>query len=340
MPSYVKSIRIKGLFGRFDLQQEFSAGVNVIYGHNGSGKTTLLHILANILNGDYDRFAFLDFKSIFLEFDNKRTVRLARTRDQDDITGAVDYLITVDDGESTEILSVQKVESREPTLTTSSTLDIECTSEEYRPSKALLPTVYFPAFRTVIEAWKSVRKNYSPRTAEQATSFIRRWLLPFIPRVDYPSLFQVEQGLANSSATPSGRGKVDRYLECVNSFLEGKELVVNPQGEETSLPPVDLKFDDGTRSRLVALSSGERQIVTLMYAATQVNSYKVLLVDEPELSLHLTWQRLLLKKMVTLFRYQQIIACTHSPVIRADYPDMGLILAPTSDEDEEIPYDE
>jgi predicted ATP-binding protein involved in virulence len=311
----------------------------VIYGHNGSGKTTLLHILANILNGDYDRFAFLDFKSILLEFDNGRTVRLARTTDQDDITGAVDYLITVDDGESTEILSVQEIESQEPTLTTPFTLDIECTSEEYKSSKALLPTVYFPAFRTVIEAWKSVRKNYSARTTEQATSFIRRWLLPFIPRVDYPSLSQVEQGLANSSATLSGRGKVDRYLECVNSFLEGKKLVVNLQGEELHLPPVDLKFDDGTRSGLGALSSGERQIVTLMYAATEVNSYKVLLVDEPEISLHVRWQRLLLSKMATLSQYQQIIACTHSPVIRADYPDMRLVLAPTSAEDEEIPYD-
>jgi len=29
-----------------------------------NGKTTLLHILANILNGDFERFAFLPFETI------------------------------------------------------------------------------------------------------------------------------------------------------------------------------------------------------------------------------------------------------------------------------------
>jgi hypothetical protein len=312
--------------------------VNVIYGRNGSGKTTLLHILANILNGDYDRFAFLGFKSILFEFDDKRTVKIERRRDRDDITGIVDDLISVDNGESIEILSVHEIESREPSLVTSIASDFECTARTPEPSDTLLPTVYFPAFRAAIEAWKSVQADFPIMcTAEQATHFVRRWLLPFVPRVDYPTLPQIRDGLTRSSADAHGRDRVDRYLECVNSLLEGKRLVINPQGENIDLPPVDLEFNDGTRASLGALSSGERQIVTLMYAATRVDSHKVLLIDEPEISLHVAWQRVLLKKMATLFQYRQIIACTHSPVIRADYPDMRLDLTPASDEGEEIP---
>ena len=60
MSNYVKSISVTGLYGRFDLDLQFYPGVNVLYGKNGSGKTTLLHILANVLNGDYERFVTAD----------------------------------------------------------------------------------------------------------------------------------------------------------------------------------------------------------------------------------------------------------------------------------------
>lgn len=42
MPRYVKHIEAEGVLGRFDIDQEFQEGVNVLYGKNGTGKTTLL----------------------------------------------------------------------------------------------------------------------------------------------------------------------------------------------------------------------------------------------------------------------------------------------------------
>src|SRR5690349_4725704 len=60
----VSRIFVEGLFDQFNIDLALSPGLNVIYGKNGRGKTTLLHILANILELDFSRFSFLQFRTI------------------------------------------------------------------------------------------------------------------------------------------------------------------------------------------------------------------------------------------------------------------------------------
>ena len=57
------------------------------------------------------------------------------------------------------------------------------------------------------------------------------------------------------------------------------------------------------------------------YAAAQAHNGNIVLIDEPEISLHIDWQRLLLRKMAEQLDHRQIIVCTHSPEIGADYDD-------------------
>jgi predicted ATPase len=93
-----------------------------------------------------------------------------------------------------------------------------------------------------------------------------------------------------------------------------------------------IKFEAGipetTPSIRRALSSGERHIVTLIYAATHMSKQQIVLIDEPEISLHVDWQRHLLKKMSEQLGERQIIVCTHSPVIGADYEERVIIFEP------------
>jgi predicted ATPase len=114
--------------------------------------------------------------------------------------------------------------------------------------------------------------------------------------------------------------QIELYLNSVNAFLQGKSIVIHSTSRGEIF--VGIRFDDGmTVNGLTALSSGERQIVTLIYAATRMSSQKVVLIDEPEISLHIDWQRSLLSKMVDQLGDRQIIVCTHSPSIGADYLD-------------------
>lgn len=64
------------------------------------------------------------------------------------------------------------------------------------------------------------------------------------------------------------------------------------------------------------LSSGEKQmLVILLTALVQENCHCVMLMDEPEISLHIEWQERLITLIRTLNPNAQIILCTHSPAI-------------------------
>lgn len=67
------------------------------------------------------------------------------------------------------------------------------------------------------------------------------------------------------------------------------------------------------------LSSGEKQILVIMLTAlVQENKHCVMLMDEPEISLHIEWQQRLVNIIRTLNPNAQIILCTHSPAIIMD----------------------
>lgn len=67
------------------------------------------------------------------------------------------------------------------------------------------------------------------------------------------------------------------------------------------------------------LSSGEKQmLVILLTALVQENRPGVILMDEPEISLHIEWQQRLITLIRTLNPNAQIILCTHSPAIIMD----------------------
>ncbi|WP_198364288.1 AAA family ATPase [Burkholderia ubonensis] len=69
-----------------------------------------------------------------------------------------------------------------------------------------------------------------------------------------------------------------------------------------------------------ALSAGEKQMLSFIcYNAFHKNS--IIFIDEPELSLHVDWQRKLYSILESQESGNQFIFATHSPFIYAKYPD-------------------
>ena len=67
------------------------------------------------------------------------------------------------------------------------------------------------------------------------------------------------------------------------------------------------------------LSTGEKQLLVIMLTAlVQEGRHCVMLMDEPEISLHIEWQQRLITLIRTLNPNTQIILCTHSPAIIMD----------------------
>lgn len=102
------------------------------------------------------------------------------------------------------------------------------------------------------------------------------------------------------------------YQKEVNSyFTPNKSFNINDDGIFT-IHSKKRKVD------LSDLSSGEKHILTILgKAALSRQEGAVFIADEPELSLHLDWQRMILPSIIRLSPKSQIIVATHSPAIIA-----------------------
>lgn len=116
--------------------------------------------------------------------------------------------------------------------------------------------------------------------------------------------------------------QVTLFLQTLKTFIADKsfsfvggELIVNTEGP---LP-------------LAKLSSGEKQLLILFIEALLQKQHPyIFLADEPELSLHIAWQRNIISAIRSLNPNAQIVVATHSPEIAGKFKhcllDMGKIL--------------
>ena len=77
MSIYITRVKAIGVHDRFDFDQKFQSGVNLLYGTNGVGKTTFLHIIANALNSDFQRFKYLKFRHIEITYSDNNVLSIS-----------------------------------------------------------------------------------------------------------------------------------------------------------------------------------------------------------------------------------------------------------------------
>ncbi len=118
--------------------------------------------------------------------------------------------------------------------------------------------------------------------------------------------------------------KIFRY----NAILVTEKLVLGERSDgiafsEGSEDLTIEKIDDAISSD--KLSSGEKQMLSyLCYNAVYKDT--VIFIDEPELSLHVDWQRHLFPTLLKQGQNNQFFLATHSPFIYTKYPDKEFLL--------------
>jgi predicted ATP-dependent endonuclease of OLD family len=85
-------------------------------------------------------------------------------------------------------------------------------------------------------------------------------------------------------------------------------------------PAISVITQGGSRIGIERLSSGEKHLIQILLTAMQAEE-NTLIIDEPELSMHIDWQRDLIKYIHLLNPNCQLICATHSPEVMADIED-------------------
>ncbi len=110
---------------------------------------------------------------------------------------------------------------------------------------------------------------------------------------------------------------VTDFLETLRKYMSDKQVVLDSGGEGGLRVRVN-----GSDLPVERLSSGEKQLL-ILFTETLLQRRKsfIFITDEPELSLHVAWQRRVLKSIQKLNPNSQIIVATHSPEVAGALPD-------------------
>lgn len=128
-------------------------------------------------------------------------------------------------------------------------------------------------------------------------------------------------------ATRSIEGLVQEFIDHCNTYLSAQDPTTLVGKQHPSADGKQLKLDRKTlkvhveslaaqrKIPLDSLSSGEKQMISLFARLYLYAGPKILLIDEPELSLSIDWQRKILIDVVSAPTCSQVIAITHSPFV-------------------------
>lgn len=188
MSQFIRHLKAVGIHGRFDIDINFQDGINIIHGTNGTGKTTLLHILANVVNEDFKRFAYLKFQALEITLDDNTIIQINQNISDSPLERETTIKINNKEVESFLPEKLLKEEMEES--------DNNIRNRSYHSSNAQnyidLKATYFPAFRTMIEAWatldeEKINKNKDTRFSVLASAWIRNQSNLFKPEnSDFP----------------------------------------------------------------------------------------------------------------------------------------------------------
>ena len=105
--------------------------------------------------------------------------------------------------------------------------------------------------------------------------------------------------------------KLSKFAQVCSKYLSGKKI----EYDETMLT-MDILDSEGVKIDFDDLSSGEKQIVSIFSKVyLDVTSPCIFIIDEPEISLSIEWQKDFLRDIYSSEKVALLIATTHSPFI-------------------------
>ncbi len=282
----LKALTIGKLWGKKTFSIKLNGDVNIFSGINGSGKTTILEIIYSILEGEIqDEEISNKYESAQFQFTDDYQIDIVTIEGSKNVTYRKgDVLLSSD--EFQRLFSYACVSSFDYA---------PYTSDERMKLKEQYPWVQseldFGLARSLQNYYMYVVSitNQIRRAAEQNATKSKPLLQYF------HSLFEMQD-------------------KCDELFAPSLEW-----DRESDIVQFKLKKYDDERITPHELSAGEKQmLILLINTLCQRKQECIVLWDEPELSMHVDWQKVLIKTMMEINPKMQLILTTHSPFVIYD----------------------
>ncbi len=328
----INSISVYGLFDTFEYNIELCDGpITYLHALNGAGKTTLARAVCAILKGDLKEVSEVPFERIDICFDDESTlivennngdllVQMQKNEIESEITPEELSSIMGVAHISSERLTVRKKDGRlVPAL------------ESY--AEELTHKIRFAnEHNALVPVSKEGRKEYSDGDLEF-------WCKDLKAKLDFIKDAGFEPDMPSGYRFPPSRYELDEYREdytelafSVNEYIERNYTlaesiivfkdVVNGYFTTKNLIIADdkmiVKMDNKMALPLQRLSAGEKHILIIFYCMLfHANPGEFVVLDEPEISLHVSWQQKLGSTIsdIAKLRNLQVLIATHSPQI-------------------------
>jgi len=304
----IKELLVEKLYGKYNFNWTFDDRVNILAGKNGSFKSTLLNIIARVCRAEHV----------------SNDLNRARIRFTDDCVATFQSMSlnsSLDTPEKKEDF-LMKVKQEHPDL------QIPDDKSEYEKIKIILTRYNFSKGEERIEedAFKDkVKLSFIStfdvvRETKQEESQLDAILKDLQVEYGYYLSDLAKQVgdfvAANGNMTKEDLATInqnkDEFISIVNEVFAETKKVIDPNESKLTFT------QEGTDKKLSVknLSSGEKQmLIILLTVLLQKREEYVVVMDEPEISLHIHWQYALIDYLLRLNPNAQFILSTHSPSI-------------------------
>lgn len=281
MSNMIKSVKITQLFGNTDIEWQLQK-TNVLVGKNGMGKSTILQLIIDTITQELHENSNVSlFLKTYLITDLGNEFLMDAKNTNDFLKFLYEHM-----GVLNEDVIIGFLESMDWKINESSML-------EFYPKKEFAEKIHHEFVSTVNLNANSVQNI---AMGDGSVKNMLNWSI----KNELNRLLEIKDDELNN-----------KFLSSLNEMFKesNKKAYFNSDGE------LEFLFHD-KKLYFTNLSSGERQVIYIfLKVAIATKNNALILMDEPEISLHLSWQEKLLTQIRAINPDSQLIIVTHSPAI-------------------------
>lgn len=308
----MKYLNVKKLYGEYDLIAEFeSECINIIYGYNGCGKSTLLKIIRYIFNGEFNKLVTMEFQEIVIGLKDKQKIRVSYKKEDGIFTFFVNVEFDTQKRSKVVCISYNIIKNE---------FNYEYNGKLHRSNREYLRAIRKEIKEFFNESFnKEVYLLDISRLHKKKYKEVKSMNGNKSRYISIPSLTIIEN--SKEIVTLLKKNDLKERVELFESVIN-QEFKLKDKSIKIEFDGIKLYRNNGKTFRLEHLSTGEQHIIIIFYYLIfRLKENETVMIDEPELALHLMWQNRLLEAIEKIAKNMnaQVIIATHSPDVIGNY---------------------